>query len=64
MHLESELPAFQHVPIDFLPILAKPLIETVSRNNEKGFFQVRIGTIATVISIVVLSVGDGRYVTI
>jgi len=35
----------------FSRALAKPLIETVSRVDEKGFFQVRIG--ATVITIVV-----------
>ncbi len=47
----------------FSRALAKPLIETVTRNDEKGLFQVRIGTIATVITIVVLSLGDGTYVT-
>jgi len=47
----------------FSRALAKPLIETVSRADGKGFFQVRIGTITTVITIVVLSLGDGTYVT-
>jgi hypothetical protein len=47
----------------FNQALAKPLIKTVLRNDEEGFFQVRVGIIETNVTIMVLSRGDGTYVT-
>jgi hypothetical protein len=47
----------------FSRALAKPSIKTLSRNDGKGIFQVRVGIIATVITIAVVSRGDGTYVT-
>jgi len=46
----------------FTQALANPLIKTISRSDEKGIFQVCVGIIDTIITILVLSLGDGTYV--
>jgi hypothetical protein len=57
------LPRIKRRAMTFDRALAKPLIEIVSRNDEQGVFQVRVGAIATVVTIKLFALEDGRYLT-
>jgi hypothetical protein len=48
--------------VTFNQALDKPLIKTVSRDGKKAIFQVCVGIIDTIITIMVVSLGDGTYV--
>jgi len=45
--------------ITFNRALARKLVRTVSREDETGTFQIRVGTISTVVTITVSAVDDG-----
>ena len=49
--------------LTFNQALDKPLIKTVSRDDKKAIFQVCVGVIDTIITIMVLSRGNRTYVT-
>jgi hypothetical protein len=43
--------------------LAKDMVETVERKDELGIVKVRIGAISTIITIEIVEMADGRFVT-